>query len=140
ALDDDLNTPEAIAGLHELRDIASQMEGEARVSAITRLRNAGRLMGFLNERPEDWRKGKNSVLELPTIQSTVEVNTPNIVNSKPTEIVPGLSEVAIDALILERASARKAKDFARSDQIRDDLAAKGIIIEDGPDGATWRRE
>jgi len=113
ALDDDLNTPEAIAGLHELRDIASQMEGEARANAIARLRNAGRIMGFLNVTPSDWFKG---------------------VDAK------GPTGDDIDALLLERASARKAKDFARSDQIRDDLAARGIIIEDGPDGATWRRE
>ena len=46
----------------------------------------------------------------------------------------------IEALITERAAARKAKDFAKSDRIRDELAAKGVIIEDGAEGATWRRE
>lgn len=112
ALGDDLNTPEAFAGLHELRDIAGQMDGGARANAITRLRNAGRLMGFFNVDPALWFKG---------------------------DAGDGPSDEEIDALLIERANARKAKDFAKSDQIRDDLAAKGVIIEDGADGATWRR-
>lgn len=112
ALSDDLNTPEAFAGLHELRDMANQMDGDARATALTRLRNAGRLMGFFNHDPANWFKG---------------------------DAGDGPSDAEIDALLIERADARKAKDFAKSDQIRDDLAANGVIIEDGPDGATWRR-
>ncbi|MEM8936881.1 MAG: cysteine--tRNA ligase [Pseudomonadota bacterium] len=113
ALDDDLNTPEAFAGLHELRDIIGQIEGPARLNAIARLRAAGRLMGFFNQEPSLWFKG-------------VETGGP--------------SSEEIDRLLVERADARKAKDFARADAIRDGLAAQGIIIEDGPDGASWRRE
>ncbi len=112
ALEDDLNTPEVFAGLHELRDIAGQIDGDAKTAAITRLRDAGRLLGFFNEHPAQW------------FQSTSG---------------SGPSAEDIEALIAERAEARKAKDFARSDEIRDDLAAKGIILEDGPQGATWRR-
>jgi cysteinyl-tRNA synthetase len=41
-------------------------------------------------------------------------------------------------LIVERREARANKDFARSDQIRDDLAAKGIQLLDGPEGTTWK--
>lgn len=112
SLEDDLNTPEAFAGLHELRDIAGQMDGAARANAVTRLRNAGRLMGFFNCDPAEWFQGSTS---------------------------GGPSAEEIEALLAERAEARKNKDFAKSDQIRDDLAAKGVVIEDGPDGATWRR-
>lgn len=112
ALGDDLNTPEAFAGLHELRDIAGQMDGDSRANAIMRLRNAGRLMGFFNVDTAVWFKG---------------------------DAGDGPSDEEIDALLVERANARKAKDFAKSDQIRDDLAAKGVVIEDGPDGVTWRR-
>jgi cysteinyl-tRNA synthetase len=51
----------------------------------------------------------------------------------------GLDDAAIEALIVERKEARAAKDFARSDEIRDGLAAQGVILEDGPAGTTWRR-
>ena len=117
ALKDDLNTPEAFAGLHELRDIAAQMDGDARRNAILRLRAAGRLLGFFKADPGAWFKG--------------EVGG---------EASDGPTSDEIDALLVKRAEARKAKDFATSDKIRDDLAAQGIVIEDGPDGATWRRE
>jgi cysteinyl-tRNA synthetase len=112
ALEDDLNTPEAFAALHALRDGASQMKGEVRAEAIRRLASAGQLMGFFSMRPQDWFKGAAG---------------------------DGPSAEKIDALLLERAEARAAKDFAKSDQIRDDLAAQGVTIEDGPDGAAWRR-
>ena len=52
----------------------------------------------------------------------------------------GLDEAAINALIEQRKAARANKDFAESDRIRDELAAQGIVLEDGPEGTTWRRE
>lgn len=112
ALEDDLNTPEAYAGLHELRDIASQMDGEARTKAIARLRDAGRLMGFFNMEPAQWFKGASG---------------------------GGPSGEEIAALLIERTEARAAKNFARADEIRDQLAEQGILIEDGPHTTTWRR-
>ena len=115
ALEDDMNTPEAIAGLHELRDIAMQMDGAPRARAAARLKAAGDLMGLLQSDPERWFKW-----------------TP------PSEDA-GLSAETIEAMLATRAAARKAKDFNTSDRIRDDLAAAGVIIEDGPGGATWRR-
>lgn len=113
ALEDDINTPEAIAGLHELRDIAMQLDGAPKRRAAARLKAAGQLMGFFASDPEAWFRGAAT---------------------------DGLSAEAIDAKLAERAAARKAKDFKTSDRIRDDLAAEGVIIEDGPGGATWRRE
>jgi cysteinyl-tRNA synthetase len=46
--------------------------------------------------------------------------------------------VWIKDLIVERLAARKSRDFAKADAIRADLAARGIVLEDGPDGTTWR--
>jgi cysteinyl-tRNA synthetase len=51
----------------------------------------------------------------------------------------GPSEAEIGASISARQAARQARDFAESDRIRDELRAKGVILEDGPHGTTWRR-
>jgi cysteinyl-tRNA synthetase len=51
-----------------------------------------------------------------------------------------LSDADIDALVAERTQAKKTRNFARADAIRNDLLAKGILIEDSKDGVRWRRK
>jgi len=104
-LSDDLNTPGAIAGLHELANAA--LAGD-RASAGGLLA-AGRVLGLLNDSPDEWFHGD----------------------------APDLS---IEALIAERRAARTAKDFSRADEIRKQLEADGIVLEDSATGTVWRRK
>ncbi len=101
---DDLNTPGAIAGLHQLADAA--LAGDA--SAAAGLRAAGEVMGLFNVPPETWFHG-------------------------------GADGEKIEALVQARWAARLAKNYARADEIRKELEAAGILVEDGPNGTSWRR-
>ncbi len=110
ALCDDLNTPRAIAEMHRLADAA--LAGDQK--AARGLRAGGRLLGILwLENPDQW-------FQRPFLGAALDA-------------------AAIEARIAERAQARREKNFARADEIRQDLAALGIILEDGPAGTTWRR-
>jgi len=105
ALLDDLNTPQAIAALHGLRNAS-----DAALSASLRL------LGFLSESAAQWEGRKQRA--------------------------SGIDVGEIDRLIAERTAARARKDFKESDRIRDELAAKGVVIKDGKDAdgkpvTTW---
>jgi len=92
ALEDDLNTPAAIASLHQASELG--------------LAGGLGFLGFSN------------------VQMKIAATTK-------------IDKVAIADAIAARLAARKAKDFAESDRIRDDLLAKGIVLKDGPDGTSW---
>ena len=113
ALEDDLNTPKALAAMFNLaRELNKEDDAEKRRALAAELRTAGDLMGLLQMDPEAWFSGEDE---------------------------GGLSAERIEALIGERTAAKAARDFAVADRIRDELAAEGVIIEDGPDGTKWRR-
>lgn len=109
-LDNDLNTPKALAELSALAHAANTSRDDAERSRLkAALLAAGGLLGLLQQEPEDWFAG-----------DTVDAEK-------------------IEALVAERSAARKAKDFARADALRDQLYDMGIEIEDGPDGTRWRK-
>ena len=115
ALCDDLNTPEALVAMANLVGHARWSVPatiEHRRAAKAQLLAAGRLMGFLQQDPEAWFK----------------------------QTVPGssLDAAHIESLIAQRDSARAARDFARADAVRAELAALGVAIEDGPQGTRWK--
>ncbi|MCM2971670.1 cysteine--tRNA ligase [Larsenimonas suaedae] len=113
AMDDDFNTPEAMAVLFELaRDINRAKKGGGEAGALaSELRRLASLLGLLNYSPSEFLKGAQSALEI--------------------------TEDEIEAQIQARNDARKAKDFAEADRIRDALAEKGIILKDSREGTGW---
>lgn len=113
ALEDDLNTPKALAALFDLsRDANRSKSEDERMQMAARLRASAEWMGLLAAEPEQWfTAGSDAQLD----------------------------SAAIDQLLADRNAARAAKDFATADRIRDELAEQGISIEDGADGTRWRR-
>jgi cysteinyl-tRNA synthetase len=132
SMDDDLNTPEAIAVLQGLaRDLNTERtaKGEsAKARQIaSELRALGGVLGLLGEDPGKFLRSAATLMGT----GTEEGGAPKL---------PGLSDTEIDTLVAARIAARKAKDFSESDRIRDQLAAAGVILEDKPGGITnWRR-
>jgi cysteinyl-tRNA synthetase len=115
ALEDDLNTPEALAGLADLvRAVNRATAPDERARLAAGLRAGGWLLGLLQQDPGDWFAGVAAAAD-------------------------GLSEAEIEALLAERERLRGERQFAAADGIRDRLAQQGIVIEDGQGGTRWRR-
>jgi len=113
ALEDDLNSPKALAEMFSVaRQLNKSTDAAERQALASQLRAAGDLMGLLQSDPEEWFAGGTD---------------------------GELSADEIEALLEERKIARANRDFAAADSIRDKLSNAGIVIEDGADGARWRR-
>ena len=111
AMDDDFNTAEALAVLFELSNEANRGNDAA---VAGELRALAGVLGLLERSPEDFLKGRAQA--------------------------GGLDDAQIEALIAQRVAAKKARDFATADRVRDELKQQGIILEDSAAGTTWRRE
>ncbi len=114
ALLDDLNTPAAIAELHQLAKALNKASEGEKGAAKAALLAGGAVLGILSEDPVAWL-------------------------SKTDAGGDGLTVEVIDKMLIDRAEAKANRDFSRADAIRDELNAAGIIIEDSASGATWRR-
>ena len=110
AMDDDFNTPDAVAVLF---DLANEVNRANSSKAATQLRALGGVLGLLGRDSEEFLRSGNTR--------------------------DGISETEIKALIAERNAARAAKNYRRSDEIRAEALEKGVVLEDGPGGTTWRR-
>ncbi|MEX1056357.1 MAG: DALR domain-containing protein, partial [Natronospirillum sp.] len=115
ALCDDLNTPQAIAELHQLANqlYSAQVDPNTKARVRAELVSTGQLMGLLNYAPERW------FTDIASQNQAVDAT-------------------AIEAKISARAAAKKAKNFAQADAIRGELDALGVEIQDTREGTRWQ--
>ena len=111
AMDDDFNTPEAIAVLF---DLANEVNTNKSAESASLLKNLGAIIGLLSRNPNEYLQS--------FLEDAIDEN-----------------ELDVGAMIDSRIQAKKAKNFAEADRIRKELADAGIILEDTPQGTTWRR-
>jgi cysteinyl-tRNA synthetase len=139
SMDDDFNTPEALAALQTLArqlNSAKAAGDAARAAALAgELSALGRVLGLFSVTPAQWfRLAKPAGAKIQPGESGESLAT-----TVPADAA-SISEQEVERLIAERAAARRAKNWAESDRIRDELAAAGIILGDKPGGGTaWRR-
>ncbi len=113
ALEDDINTPKALTALYAIASAANKAtDPDEQAKLKGELLSGGNLLGLLQQEPSDWFQGA----------SEGEISAEEIEN-----------------LINERIDAKQNKDYARSDEIRDTLKEQGVILEDGPEGTSWKR-
>ncbi|WP_299176325.1 cysteine--tRNA ligase [uncultured Neptuniibacter sp.] len=117
AMNDDFNTPKAVSVLFELVNELNKASREGSESAghlAAQLKRLGGILGLFQQDADAFLKGEDKEGEL--------------------------SSADIELLISQRAEAKKMRDFAESDRIRDELAEQGIILKDSREGTTWFRE
>jgi len=107
ALTDDLNTPRALTELHGLRSLAQGADA----LALDELAASVRFLGFLRSTAAEWKGAKHAAR--------------------------GVDPGAVEMLIEARSAARKSRNFAEADRIRDELAGMGVVLKDSKEGTTW---
>jgi len=113
---DDVNTPLAIAHMHELlSSFNKSKDDELRARLKGQMLAAAEILGILQQDVETWFKGTS-------------------------DTTSGLDETAIEDMIAARIEAKQNKDFAEADRIRKALDCEGITLEDGPTGTIWKRK
>lgn len=136
-LSDDLNTADALASIFELVRAANiAMDGEQLYAAdrdaiLTVLKDFDAVFDVLDDRDG---KATRRAIEWAKASGRGGEVAPELVAAQ------SLTDEAIDALIAERTAAKKARNFARADAIRAELAEKGVILEDSKDGVRWKRK
>ncbi|HLQ26214.1 MAG TPA: cysteine--tRNA ligase [Acidiferrobacterales bacterium] len=140
AMADDFNTPKAFAELAELGHAVNRAKSAgdmAQANALSGvLRRLGGIVGLLQSNPEEYLKG-NPGRDITALISGVEAKG---IVGKGAVTTANLSDEIVAKLIIQRAEARKNKNWAESDRIRDELKAHGVIVEDTAADTTWRRE
>jgi cysteinyl-tRNA synthetase len=133
-MDEDFGTPEAVAVLFELAGEVNRSKDPALAGL---LRALGGTLGLLQQDPIGYLQGRGGpqTISPPLVMNDNLFFSPTVTQEDP-EL---LSNRDIDALIEQRAAAKKAKDFAEADRIRKALLEQGIVLKDSPTGTTWER-
>lgn len=117
SMDDDFNTREALSAMYDLvRALNVESDPARKAELAAQLKALGAMLGILQRNPLDY-------LQAGSASNADQINAEQI-----------------EALITERLEARKSKNFARSDEIRDQLKASGVVLEDAAGKTSWRRE
>jgi cysteinyl-tRNA synthetase len=112
-----------------LFDLANEVNKTKSVESVNLLKNLGGVLGLLQGDPDKFLQR-----EVPAQAFEGSLNFEGALSAK---FIPG--KESIEKLIQERTSAKKAKNFAEADRIRKQLLDSGIVLEDSPQGTTWRR-
>jgi cysteinyl-tRNA synthetase len=143
-LDDDLNTPMALAVLQNMKtNVNIRLErwsNESRKQTRAAFREFGAVLGLFQLEPEQWQFNPLQISVHEVVVATDSASVSIQESAKAVGKASILTDTEIESQLAERLEARRKKDFAKADEIRKSLAAQGIIIEDKPDGTSrWKR-